>query len=207
MSAADNAPTVSEEDVERYLLKYNYAKALSALRAEKQGQPSATATTTTLNDFARANAPTAAIRKDDKLLLDWRTKVDSTGWVEGLRGLAEFVHSVSGLLYILYDFCRSRSQSLDLHRPELLPILLPILVHTYLDLVGNSNVDLARRVLAESVRLYPREAFAEARTGFKVNSKRRTDLCSIISPVSAAQSSSTSPMRSLATSSTSPNRS
>lgn len=135
MSAANGVDAPSDEAIEKYLSKFNYGKALVAFQAEREarrsGQPSAsTSNTTTLNDFAKANAPTGS-KKDEGKLAEWRVKVDPTGWVEGLRGLADFVHNVSRLADLLrwvgsaWAVPRHPSARAVAHRPAHLRTYLP----------------------------------------------------------------------------------
>jgi len=106
-----------------YLERRGYSKTLAALNADVTAEEAAQASgpTTraqqTADDFASRNAPTA-VAKSDEALRHWRASIDFSAWETGLSGLYHFVHG-----------------SLDIHRAELLPILLPVFVHIYLDLV------------------------------------------------------------------------
>ncbi|SCV69766.1 BQ2448_1160 [Microbotryum intermedium] len=88
-----------------------------------------------LDDFAHRNAPsqpssrtatapgggatTANERRGpDQAVAAGQMLADPPSWEKGYEGLTAFVHN-----------------SLDIHRPELQPILLPLFVHSYLDLV------------------------------------------------------------------------
>lgn len=87
---------------------------------------------------------------------------DPPSWEKGYEGLRNFVENVS----IPSPFevsCRfiadapsgsPADQSLDIHRPELHPLLLPLFVHSYLDLVLVGYRDAADNFLARSVTLY-----------------------------------------------------
>ncbi|GAA5973839.1 hypothetical protein JCM11641_003185 [Rhodosporidiobolus odoratus] len=78
-----------------------------------------------LDDFAERNAPSAARaaqpgqrRRMDQSVAPGQMLADPPSWEKGYEGLRSFVEN-----------------SLDIHRPELLPLLLPLFVHSYLDLV------------------------------------------------------------------------
>ncbi|SCZ89531.1 BZ3500_MvSof-1268-A1-R1_Chr9g10444 [Microbotryum saponariae] len=83
-----------------------------------------------LDDFAHRNAPSQPTsraqtggaagerRGPDQAVAAGQMLADPPSWEKGYEGLTAFVHN-----------------SLDIHRPELQPILLPLFVHAYLDLV------------------------------------------------------------------------
>lgn len=119
-----------------YLAKRGHHKAALALQsdldggnqAQAQGQGKAVG----LEDFAERNAPSAprgastptptpaggGRRRMDQSVAPGQMLADPPSWERGYQGLRTFVEN-----------------SLDIHRPELFPLLLPLFVHAYLDLV------------------------------------------------------------------------
>ena len=108
-----------------YLDRRGFSRTIAALDAEVAAEAGNGSTATgpvtraqqTADEYAARNAP-AAVAKSEDALRHWRASIDFSAWETGLQGLYHFVHG-----------------SLDIHRAELLPILLPVFVHIYLDLV------------------------------------------------------------------------
>ncbi|GAA5910460.1 transcription initiation factor TFIID subunit 5 [Sporobolomyces salmoneus] len=154
-----NAPATSNPDANyrailEYLTKRGHHKAALALTADldpasnaaagsNPASPAASAggggKAVGLEDFAERNAPTQQRgastapgqgqsgqqaqnpnqrRRPDQSVAPGQMLVDPPSWEKGYHGLRTFVEN-----------------SLDIHRPELLPLLLPLFVHSYLDLV------------------------------------------------------------------------
>ena len=108
-----------------YLHRRGFARAAAAMEAElavKSGAAPASSLAAiprpvNADEFANRNQPSKD-PKNDSTLAAWRASIDSSAWQNGMSGLTHFVLG-----------------SLDIHRAELLPVLLPVLVHIYLDLV------------------------------------------------------------------------
>ncbi|BGP16771.1 hypothetical protein JCM10213_002164 [Rhodosporidiobolus nylandii] len=115
-----------------YLTKRGHHKAALALTADldpsgsRPGSPApGGGKAVGLEDFAERNAPSAARapaqgqrRRMDQSVAPGQMLADPPSWEKGYEGLRAFVEN-----------------SLDIHRPELQPLLLPLFVHSYLDLV------------------------------------------------------------------------
>ncbi|GAA5837820.1 hypothetical protein JCM11251_004669, partial [Rhodosporidiobolus azoricus] len=108
-----------------------------------------------LDDFAERNAPSAPRggaggagagpgqrRRMDESVARGQMLADPPSWEKGYEGLRAFVEN-----------------SLDIHRPELHPLLLPLFVHSYLDLVLVGYRDAADSFLArfspDHAAMYP----------------------------------------------------
>ena len=114
-----------------YLVKRGYHGAAQALRVEIDPSTSSSSTSTANGTAVGPAAPpgpptgqAAGGRSIPQDVFERRNlgkkgavREDPMPWRDGLLGLREFVYG-----------------SLDIHRPELLPILLPVYVHSYLDL-------------------------------------------------------------------------
>lgn len=124
-----------------YLAKRGHHKAALALQHDLDGgnqpqpQPHGQGKAVGLDDFAERNAPSAprqtptptatpapggggGRRRMDQSVAPGQMLADPPSWERGYSGLRTFVEN-----------------SLDIHRPELGPLLLPLFVHSYLDLV------------------------------------------------------------------------
>ncbi|KEI39338.1 uncharacterized protein L969DRAFT_17262 [Mixia osmundae IAM 14324] len=125
MSAArpGGAPPADDSNkiVLEYLYRRGYYKAEQALRAEAAGGRA-----TDLDEFAKRNAE----GKRGQGVDEWRKNVSPAVWEEGVTALRDFIYG-----------------SLDFHRPELLPFLLPIFVHAYIDLVSGGLREAADSLL------------------------------------------------------------
>ncbi|KAM0748491.1 WD40 repeat-like protein [Meredithblackwellia eburnea MCA 4105] len=126
-----------------YLERHGHSRTVAQLRLdltpENGGSAAGGGRTVGLDEFADKNAPLApkgaaagpgqqARRREGaggQLLLD------PPSWEKGYDGMRNFVEN-----------------SLDIHRPELHPILLPLFVHSYLDLVLVNYRDAANDFLA-----------------------------------------------------------
>ncbi|GAA5893440.1 hypothetical protein JCM6882_008034 [Rhodosporidiobolus microsporus] len=131
--------------------------------ASRPGSPAAAAAgggkSVGLDDFAERNAPSAPRgggaggaaggaggqgqrRRMDDSVARGQMLTDPPSWEKGYEGLRAFVEN-----------------SLDIHRPELHPLLLPLFVHSYLDLVLVGYRDAAdaflHRFSADHAALYP----------------------------------------------------
>jgi len=106
-----------------YLVKRGYAKAAAALREEVDPA----------NNNNNKEGGSATVTQDafEKRNSAGKKREDPMPWRDGLLGLREFVYG-----------------SLDIHRPELLPILLPVYVHSYFDLVLLGYKDQAELILS-----------------------------------------------------------
>jgi len=118
-----SAPT-EDGEVLAYLQRRGYTRALEALRADLEP---ITGASDALESFASKNGPGKA---KDAALAAFRARVDPGADVEALNGLATFIEG-----------------SLDIYRPELAPVLLPITVHVYLALVRGNQRAVAEQVL------------------------------------------------------------
>ncbi|GAA6018558.1 hypothetical protein JCM10207_007217 [Rhodosporidiobolus poonsookiae] len=131
-----------------YLSKRGHHKAALALTADldaqsssRPGSPAPSAASgggkaVGLDDFAERNAPSAPRqgaqqrRRPDQSVAPGQMLADPPSWEKGYEGLRAFVEN-----------------SLDIHRPELHPLLLPLFVHSYLDLVLVGYRDAADQFL------------------------------------------------------------
>ncbi|KAK4054652.1 Transcription initiation factor TFIID subunit 5 [Microbotryomycetes sp. JL221] len=106
-------------------------------------QPSGGGRAVGLEDFASRNAPSQPReptpgqpgqqpprRRPDQAVASVQLLADPPSWEKGYEGLRNFVEN-----------------SLDIHRPELQPLLLPLFVHSYLDLVLVGYRDAADQFL------------------------------------------------------------
>ncbi|GAA5977148.1 hypothetical protein JCM5350_003236 [Sporobolomyces pararoseus] len=154
--ASTSNPDANYRAILEYLTKRGHHKAALALTADldpssnnnssgasNPASPAASASgggkSVGLEDFAERNAPTQPRsnsnqqqgsttgggqtpqnqrRRPDQSVAPAQILVDPPSWEKGYHGLRTFVEN-----------------SLDIHRPELLPLLLPLFVHSYLDLV------------------------------------------------------------------------
>ena len=119
-----------------YLVKRGYTLAAQALRQEidpnnAAARPSsaggAGAGAVSQETFERRNLGQQQQRKANTAAA---AREDPLPWKEGLNGLRAFVFG-----------------SLDIHRPELLPVLLPVYVHSFLDLLLLNYKDQADSIL------------------------------------------------------------
>lgn len=120
------APTDDAAEVLAFLQRRGFARALDALQSELGAPPGAH---DALESFASKNGPGKA---KDAALTAFRARVDPGADVEALSGLATFIEG-----------------SLDIYRPELAPVLLPIAVHIYLALVRANHRAMADTVLRQ----------------------------------------------------------
>ncbi|GAA6017244.1 hypothetical protein JCM11491_001867 [Sporobolomyces phaffii] len=156
--ASTSNPDANYRAILEYLNKRGHHKAALALTADldpaaSASNPASPASASAsgggrsvgLDDFAERNAPTQPRppppapgqpaqqqqpgqqqnaqnpnqrRRPDQSVAPGQMLVDPPSWEKGYHGLRTFVEN-----------------SLDIHRPELLPLLLPLFVHSYLDLV------------------------------------------------------------------------
>ncbi|GAA5906804.1 hypothetical protein JCM8208_000044 [Rhodotorula glutinis] len=176
-AGAQSTPDANYRAILDYLAKRGHHKAALALSADldqaanpsRQGSPAAAAAAAAaaagapagggkavpLDDFAERNAPSAprqpsaqppagpqgsatpappqpqARRRMDQSVAPGHMLADPPSWEKGYQGLRTFVEN-----------------SLDIHRPELSPLLLPLFVHSYLDLVLVGYRDAADHFLA-----------------------------------------------------------
>ncbi|KNZ61755.1 hypothetical protein VP01_1361g3 [Puccinia sorghi] len=125
---------LNDQAILEYLSRRGFAKAEGALRAELANaipsSSSAKGRTVGLDEFADKNANTA-----DGAVSGLGKKKEGVGrnllkqpseYAKGYEGLREFVNN-----------------SLDIHRPAFTPFLLPLFVHSYLDLVMDGRRDAA----------------------------------------------------------------
>ncbi|GAA5857772.1 hypothetical protein JCM8547_005977 [Rhodosporidiobolus lusitaniae] len=140
-SGGSSNPDANYRAILDYLTKRGHHKAASALTTDlESGQspqrssspaPSAAGgggKAVGLDDFAERNAPSAPRgggapaagqrRRPDQSVAPGQMLADPPSWEKGYEGLRTFVEN-----------------SLDIHRPELHPLLLPLFVHSYLDLI------------------------------------------------------------------------
>ncbi|GAA5873428.1 hypothetical protein JCM1840_007380 [Sporobolomyces johnsonii] len=144
---APSNPDANYRAILEYLTKRGHHKAALSLQAdlEQASNPSsrpaspapnpaaAGGKSVPLDDFAERNAPSAPRaasqgpaaagqqqqrRRPDQSVAPGQMLADPPSWEKGYEGLRAFVEN-----------------SLDIHRPELHPLLLPLFVHSYLDLV------------------------------------------------------------------------
>ncbi|GAA5922211.1 hypothetical protein JCM1841_000677 [Sporobolomyces salmonicolor] len=144
---APSNPDANYRAILEYLTKRGHHKAALSLQAdlEQASNPSSRAASPApnpaagggksvpLDDFAERNAPSAPRaasqgpaaagqqpqrRRPDQSVAPGQMLADPPSWEKGYEGLRAFVEN-----------------SLDIHRPELHPLLLPLFVHSYLDLV------------------------------------------------------------------------
>lgn len=151
-----------------YLSKRGHHKAALALQSDLDGTNSANAAAgggkaVGLDDFAERNAPSAprqgppgagpptaaagaaqnaqpqpaqgARKRMDQSVAPGQMLADPPSWERGYDGIRTFVDN-----------------SLDIHRPELHPLLLPLFVHSYLDLVLVGCRDAADHFLKRFAR-------------------------------------------------------
>lgn len=177
-AGAQSTPDANYRAILDYLAKRGHHKAALALSADldqaanpsRQGSPAAAppaagapqggGKAVPLDDFAERNAPSAprqpsaqppgaaaagapqgsatpappqpqARRRMDQSVAPGHMLADPPSWDKGYHGLRTFVEN-----------------SLDIHRPELSPLLLPLFVHSYLDLVLVGYRDAADHFLA-----------------------------------------------------------
>ncbi|BGP25162.1 Transcription initiation factor TFIID subunit 5 [Rhodotorula toruloides] len=164
-------PDASYRAILDYLAKRGHHKAALALQADLEGaqgaaggtRPASPATAAAgggravgLDDFTERNAPSAPRagsagaagqqgqqrRRMDQSVAPGQMLVDPPSWEKGYEGIRAFVEN-----------------SLDIHRPELVPVLLPLFVHSYLDLVQIGCRDAAdhflNRFAPDHAPLYP----------------------------------------------------
>ncbi|PLW19478.1 hypothetical protein PCANC_04497 [Puccinia coronata f. sp. avenae] len=133
-SAAQPQRALNDQAILEYLARRGFAKAEGALRAELANAiPNSSAgkgRTVGLEEFADKNANTS-----DAAVAGLGKKKEGVGrnllkqpseYAKGYEGLREFVNN-----------------SLDIHRPAFTPFLLPLFVHSYLDLVVDGRRDAA----------------------------------------------------------------
>ncbi|KAA1066476.1 Transcription initiation factor TFIID subunit 5 [Puccinia graminis f. sp. tritici] len=126
--------TLNDQAILEYLSRRGFAKAEGALRAELanaiSNSSAAKGRTVGLEEFADKNANTS-----DAAIAGLGKKKEGVGrnlikqpseYAKGYEGLREFVNN-----------------SLDIHRPAITPFLLPLFVHSYLDLVMDGRRDAA----------------------------------------------------------------
>ncbi|GAA6054586.1 hypothetical protein JCM3770_000064 [Rhodotorula araucariae] len=156
-----SAPDANYRAILDYLAKRGHHKAALALssdlehnQAQGQGQAQAqgpaAGKAVALDDFAERNAPSAPRqpqqpqqrRRMDQSVAPGQMLADPPSWEKGYEGIRAFVDN-----------------SLDIHRPELQPLLLPLFVHSYLDLVLVGYRDAAdhflTRFASDHAPLYP----------------------------------------------------
>ncbi|OAV99427.1 hypothetical protein PTTG_25374 [Puccinia triticina 1-1 BBBD Race 1] len=125
---------LNDQAILEYLSRRGFAKAEGALRAELANaitnSSAAKGRTVGLEEFADKNANTS-----DAAIAGLGKKKEGVGrnlikqpseYAKGYEGLREFVNN-----------------SLDIHRPAFTPFLLPLFVHSYLDLVVDGRRDAA----------------------------------------------------------------
>lgn len=148
MAANKGGGTANPQDhtsiVLEYLIKRGYNAAAQALKNEIDPTSNASSAAAPGSQGAAPTNPAAAATAPNAPQLERRNlgkaglkREDPTPWRDGLLGLREFVFG-----------------SLDIHRPELLPILLPVYVHSFIDLVLLGFKDLAEVVFAHFVSDY-----------------------------------------------------
>ncbi|TNY21852.1 WD40-repeat-containing domain protein [Rhodotorula diobovata] len=179
-AGAQSTPDANYRAILDYLAKRGHHKAALALSADLEGSLSRQGTpapgpgpvpgggkAVPLDDFAERNAPSAprqpsappgqqpqqqgqgqgqgqgqVRRRMDQSVAPGHMLADPPSWDKGYAGLRLFVEN-----------------SLDIHRPELSPLLLPLFVHSYLDLVLVGYRDAADHFLArfapDHAPLYP----------------------------------------------------
>ncbi|KAK4054227.1 Transcription initiation factor TFIID subunit 5 [Microbotryomycetes sp. JL201] len=135
-----NPSEASYRAIIEFLNRRGHTKAAQALsadltgNAQQDGQSPGSSPAATgggravgLEDFAGRNAPSQprestpgqpGRRRPDQAVASAQLLADPPSWEKGYEGLRNFVEN-----------------SLDIHRPELQPLLLPLFVHSYLDLV------------------------------------------------------------------------
>ncbi|GAA6032360.1 hypothetical protein JCM8097_008136 [Rhodosporidiobolus ruineniae] len=165
-SSTQSNPDANYRAILDYLTKRGHSRAALALTADLEQQQSSASTSRPgspapaaagggkavgLDDFAERNAPSAARggaqqpgqrRRPDQSVAPGQMLADPPSWDKGYEGLRSFVEN-----------------SLDIHRPELHPLLLPLFVHSYLDLVLVGYRDAAdhffERFESDHTPLYP----------------------------------------------------
>lgn len=175
-------PDASYRAILEYLTKRGHHKAALALTQDLGGggdspnsnsnpaspqpqQPGGGGKSVGLEDFAERNAPSRGTpqprRRPDQSVAPGQMLADPPSWEKGYNGLRQFVENVKfppstptlPLSHSPFYLQRESVQSLDIHRPELHPLLLPLFVHSYLDLVLVNYRDAADHFFQRQVSL------------------------------------------------------
>ncbi|POW07241.1 hypothetical protein PSHT_10012, partial [Puccinia striiformis] len=122
--------TLNDQAILEYLSRRGFAKAEGALRAELANSISNSSAgkgrTVGLEEFADKMLTLRMPPLSLEIISAKRKKASPSEYAKGYEGLREFVNN-----------------SLDIHRPAFTPFLLPLFVHSYMDLVMDGRRDAA----------------------------------------------------------------